>query len=55
MKKHVVKNFIKRHHLKYRKVQQNKKMSTEEFPKKLGKWHVTLCERLVCTGAKESG
>ena len=54
VKKHVVKNFIKRHHLKYRKVQRNKKMSTEEFPKKLMKWHATLCERLVRTGAKES-
>ena len=54
VKKHVVKSFIKRHHLKYFRVQWNKNKSKEAFRVKLVKWHETLCERLVCTGAKES-
>ena len=53
-KKHVVTNVIKRHHLKYRRVKRNKKKSKEAFCKKNVKWHATLRERLVRTGAKES-
>ena len=54
VKKHVLKSFIKRHHLKYFRAQWNKKKSKEAFRVKLVKWHETLCERLVCTGGKES-
>ena len=54
VKKRVVTNFIKRHHLKYRRVQRNKKRSKEALREKLVKWHATLRERLVRTGAKES-
>ena len=46
-------NFIKRQHLEDRRVQRNKK-SMEAFREKLVKWHATLRERLVRTGAKES-
>ena len=53
-KKHVVTDFIKRHHLKYRRVKRNKKKSKETFCKKIVKWHATLHERLVRTGTKES-
>ena len=49
----MVTNFIERQHLKYQRVQLNKKKSKKAFHKKLVKWHATLCERLVCTGAKE--
>ena len=49
----MVTNFIKRQHLEYRRVQRNKK-SIEAFREKLVKWHATLRERLVRTGAKES-
>ena len=54
MKKHVVINFVKRHYLKYRRLQRNKKKSKEEFLEKLVKWYATLRERLVRTGAKKS-
>ena len=47
VKKHVVTNFIERHHLKCRRVQRNKKKSTEVFREKLVKWHATLRERVV--------
>ena len=54
MKKHVVTNFIKRHLLKYRGVQRNKKKSKEAFREKRVNWHAILREGLVRTGAKES-
>ena len=47
-------DFIKRRHLKYHRLQQNKKKSKEAFREKLVKWHAALCEKLVQTGAKES-
>ena len=53
VKKHVVADFIKRHHLKYHRLQQNKKKSKEAFREKLVKRHAALCEKLVQTGAKE--
>ena len=53
VKKHVVTHLIKRHHLKYHRVQRNKKKSKEVFCEKLVKWHAALRERLVRTGAKE--
>ena len=54
VKKHVVTDFIKRNHLKYRRVQQNRKKSKETSHEKLLKWHTTLREGLVRTGAKQS-
>ena len=53
VQKHVVADFIKRHHLKYHRLQQNKKKSKEAFREKLVKRHAALCEKLVQTGAKE--
>ena len=47
VKKHVVTNFIKRYHLKCRRVQRNKKKSKEAFREKLVKWHATLREGVV--------
>ena len=51
LKKHVIANFIKRYHLKLRLVQRNKKVPKEYFRTPLMKWHSTLRERLVRTGA----
>jgi len=50
VKKHVIVTFIKRHHLKLRRVQRKKKMPKEAFRESLMKWHSTLRERLVKTG-----
>ena len=47
VKKYVVTNFIKRYHLKCRRVQRNKKKSKEAFREKLVKWHATLREGVV--------
>ena len=49
--KHVIATFIRRHHLKYRRVQRNKNQSKEAYREKLQKWHYTLRERLVRTGS----
>lgn len=55
LKKHVVANFIKRHSLKLRRVQRNKKHTKEHFRAPLLKWHATLRERLIRTGAGQPG
>ena len=54
MKKHVIVNFIKRNHLKLRRVQRRKKKPKETFRESLMKWHSTLTERLVKTGKGEN-
>ena len=53
IKKHVV-SFIKRKHLKLRRVQRNKKTAKEEFRAAIAKWHSTPRERLVKTGRSRS-
>ena len=47
-------SFIKRKHLKLRRVQRNKKTAKEEFRAAIAKWHSTLRERLVKTGRSRS-
>ena len=47
VKKHVIVTFIRRNHLKYRRIQRNENQHKEYFPEKLVKWHGTLRERLV--------
>ena len=54
VKKHVIVNFIKRNHLKWRRVQRRKKKPKEAFRESLMKWHSTLTERLVKTGKGEN-
>ena len=54
IKKHVIVSFIKRKHLKLRRVQRNKKTAKEEFRAAIAKWHSTLRERLVKTGRSRS-
>ena len=54
VKKHVIVNFIKRNHLKLRRVQRRKKKPKEAFRESLMKWHSTLRERLVKTGKGEN-
>ena len=54
VKKHVIVNFIKRNHLKLRRVQRRKKKPKEAFRESLMKWHSTLRERLIKTGKGEN-
>ena len=54
VKKHVIDNFIKRNHLKLRRVQRRKKKPKDAFRESLMKWHSTLRERLVKTGKGEN-
>ena len=54
VKKHVIVNFIKRNHLKLRRVQRRKKKPKEAFRESLMKWHSALRERLVKTGKGEN-
>ena len=54
VKKHVIVNFIKRNHLKLRRVQRRKKKPKDAFRESLMKWHSTLRERLVKTGKEEN-
>ena len=49
VKKHVIVTFIKRNHLKLRRVQRRKKKPKEAYRESLMKWHSTLRERLVKT------
>ena len=49
VKKHVIVNFIKRYHLKLRRVQRRKKKPKEAFRESLMKWHSTLREHLIKT------
>ena len=53
IRKHVVVNFIKRHHLKLRRTQRNKKVPKESLRADLQKWHATTRERLICTGSND--
>ena len=54
IKKHVILSFIKRKHLKLRRVQRNKKTAKEEFRAAIAKWHSTWRERLVKTGSRSN-
>ena len=50
VKRRIITTFIRRNHLKYRRIQKNKKQSKEDFREKLIKWNTTLRERLIRTG-----
>ena len=53
IRKHVIVNFIKRHNLKLRARQRNRRRSKESFRKELQKWHQTTRERLVRKGLND--
>ena len=48
--KHVVVQFIKKHNIKMRCKQRNKKKPRESYRQDLMKWHATTRERLIRTG-----
>ena len=54
LKQHVIANFIKRYHLKRRKIQRNKRLAKEHYRKLIEKWHATLRERGIRTGAAQA-
>ena len=50
---HVIANFIKRYNLKRRKIQRNKRLPKEHYRNSIEKWHSTLRERGIRTGATD--
>ena len=50
VRKHVVTTFIRRYHIKQRRVQRKRKESKESFHQRIQKWHASFRERLVRTG-----
>ena len=54
VKKHIITTFMRRNHLKHRRIQRNKKQSKEDFWEKLIKWHTTLRKHLICTGKNDA-
>ena len=53
VKQHVIANFINRYNLKRRKIQRNKRIPKEHYRNRIEKWHSTLRERGICTGATD--
>ena len=51
MRKHVIANFLRCNNLKWKKIQQNKKLQKEHYRVDLGKWHYNLRRRDIRTGA----
>ena len=47
IKKHVMVNFTKRHNIRMRAKQRNRKLTKEDFRQKLVEWNLTTRERLV--------
>ena len=54
VKQHVIANFIKWRNLKRRKIQRNKRLPKEHYGNRIEKWHCTLRERGIPTGATDS-
>ena len=52
--RHVIVNFLKKHNIKMRARQRNRKLPKESFRMDLQKWHVTTRERLVRMGGEEA-
>ena len=53
VKQHVIANFIKWYNLKRRKIQRNKQLPKEHYRNRIEKWHSTLHERGIRTGASD--
>ena len=53
VKQYVIPNFIKQYHLKRCKIQRNKRLPNKQYCNCIEKWHSTLCERGICTGATD--
>ena len=47
IRKHVIVNFIKRHNIRMRAKQRNRKLAKEDFRQKLEEWHLTTRARLI--------
>ena len=54
IRKHVIVNFIKRHNIRMRARQRNRKLAKEDFRQKIEEWHLTIRERLIPTNRGET-